>query len=99
MGVGHVLHKRLIARRVRPDQQWAAGVGAGGGQAGSIAMKGRSLAVDQPCASRTFPGVRQDNAQAGGRPQAEERLSAAAEILRINRRRKSPVRRAFSETN
>jgi hypothetical protein len=55
-GVGHVQHKRLIARRVRPEQRWEAGVGAGGGQPGSSARKGRSLAIDQPCASRTFPG-------------------------------------------
>jgi hypothetical protein len=45
-----------MARRVRPDQRWEAGVGAGGGQPGSSDMKGRSLAVDQPCASRNFPG-------------------------------------------
>jgi hypothetical protein len=55
-GVGHVLHKRLMARRVRPDQRWEAGVGAGGGQPGSSARKGRSLALNQPCASQAFPG-------------------------------------------
>jgi hypothetical protein len=43
-----------MARRVRPDQRGDAGVGARGGQPGSTAMKGRSLAVDQPCASQTF---------------------------------------------
>jgi hypothetical protein len=78
-----------MARRVRPDQRWDAGVGAGGGQSGSIAMKGRSQAVDQPCASQTFPGVRHDMAQAGGRSQAEERLGEAAAILMISRRRKA----------
>jgi hypothetical protein len=52
-------------------------------------MNGPSLAVDQPCASQTFPGVRHDMAQAGGRSQAEERLCQAAAILMINRRRKS----------
>jgi hypothetical protein len=30
-GMGHVLQERLMARRVRPDQRWDAGVGAGGG--------------------------------------------------------------------
>jgi hypothetical protein len=30
-GVGHVLQKRLMARRVRPDQRWETGVGARGG--------------------------------------------------------------------
>jgi hypothetical protein len=54
-GVGHVLHERLMAGRVRPDQRWEAGVGAGSGQPGSSAMKERSLAADQPCASRNFP--------------------------------------------
>jgi hypothetical protein len=55
LGVGLVLRQRLMARRVRPDQRWEAGVGAGGGQPGSGARRGRSLAVDQPYASRTFP--------------------------------------------
>jgi hypothetical protein len=58
-GMELVLQKRLMARRVRPDQRWEVGhvgVGAGGGQPGSNAREGRSLAVDQPSASRTFPG-------------------------------------------
>jgi hypothetical protein len=55
-GVGHVLQKRLMARRARPDQRWEGSFGDGGGQPGSSARKGRSLAIDQPCASRTFPG-------------------------------------------
>jgi hypothetical protein len=88
VGMGHVPHERLMARRVRPNQRWDAGVGAGGGQSGSSARKGRSLAVDQPCASQTFPGGRQDTAPAGGRSQVEERLSEVAAILKINRRRK-----------
>jgi hypothetical protein len=74
-----------MARRVRPDHQWD--VGAGGGKPGSIAKKGRSLAVDQPFGSRSFPGVKHDIAQAGGRSQAEERSRSA--ILRISRRRKA----------
>jgi hypothetical protein len=36
--------------------RWDAGVGVGGVQPGSCARKGRSLAVDQPCATRNFPG-------------------------------------------
>jgi hypothetical protein len=55
-GVGLVPHERLVARRVRAEQRWDAGVGAGDGQPGSNAKKGRSLAVDQPYASRAFPG-------------------------------------------
>jgi hypothetical protein len=78
-----------MARRVRPYQRWGASVGAGDGQPGSSATKGRSLAVNQPCASQTFPGVRYDMTQAGGRSQAEERLGEAAAILRISRRRKA----------
>jgi hypothetical protein len=55
-GSWHVLHKRLMARRVRPDQRWEAGVGACGSQPRSSARNGRSLAVDRSCASRNFPG-------------------------------------------
>jgi hypothetical protein len=78
-----------MAGRVRPDQRWDAGVGAGGGKPGSSAWKGRLLAVDQPCTSRTFPGMRHDMAQVGGRSHAEERLGEAAAIPRISRRRKA----------
>jgi hypothetical protein len=88
-GVGHALHERLMARRVRPDERWEAGVGAGGGKPGSSARKGRSLAVDKPYASRSFPGGKQDMAHAGGRSPAEERLREAAAILRISSRRKA----------
>jgi hypothetical protein len=63
--------------------------GAGDGQPGSIAMKGRSFSVDRPCASRAFPGERHDMIHAGGRSQAEQRLGEAAAILRISRRRKA----------
>jgi hypothetical protein len=73
-----------------------AGVGAGDGQPGSNARKGRSLAVDKPYASRNL-GVRRDMAQAGGRSQAEERLREAAAILRISRRRK-PCTEVFLDT-
>jgi hypothetical protein len=78
-----------MARRARPDQRWDAGAGDGGGQPGSSARKGRSLAVDYPCASKTFPGVRYDMAHAGGRLQAEERLCEAAAILIMSRRQKA----------
>jgi hypothetical protein len=78
-----------MARRVRPDRRWDAGVGVGGGKPGSSAGKGRSLAVDQPCVSGTFPGVRHDMAHAGGRSQAEGRLGEAVAILIISRRRKA----------
>jgi hypothetical protein len=65
-GVGLVPHEGLMARRVRPDQRWDAGVGASGGKPESSAKKGRSLAVDKPSVSRTFPGVKHDMAHAGG---------------------------------
>jgi hypothetical protein len=88
-----------MARRVRPNQRWEVGVGAGGGQPGNIARKGLSLAVDQPCASRTFPGVRQDRARAGGVSHTEERLRVAAAILRISRRRKAMYGGLFRKFN
>jgi hypothetical protein len=62
-------------------------------------MKGRSLSVDQPCASQTFPGVRHDMTHAGGRSQAEERLGEAAAILMISRRRKALYGGLFLDTN
>jgi hypothetical protein len=71
------------------DQRWDASVGVGGGQLGSSARKGRSIAVDQSSASQTLPGVRHVTAQAGGRSQAEERLGEAAAVLKISRRRKA----------
>jgi hypothetical protein len=57
-GVRHVPHERVVARRVRPDHRRDAGVGAGDGQPGRTTRKGRSLAADQPCASRAFLGGR-----------------------------------------
>jgi hypothetical protein len=88
-GVGPVPQERLMAWRVQRNQRWDACVGPGCGQPGSSAMKWRSLAVDLPCASQTFPGVRHDMAQTGGRSHAEERLGEAAAILMISRRRKA----------
>jgi hypothetical protein len=46
----------VVVRRVRPDQRWDTGVGAGDGQPGSGAMEGRSLAINRPRACRVFPG-------------------------------------------
>jgi hypothetical protein len=66
LGVGLVPHAGLMARRIRPDQRWDAGVRASGGKPESSAKKGRSLAVDQPSVSPTFPGVKHYMAQAGG---------------------------------
>jgi hypothetical protein len=77
-----------MARRVRPHHRWDAGVGASSGEPVSSARKGRSLAVDEPCASQTFPGVKHDMAPAGGRSQGEERRREAAAILKISRIRK-----------
>jgi hypothetical protein len=87
-----------MARRVRPDERWDAGVGAGGRKPGISAMKGRSLAVDQPRVSRAFPGVRHDMAHAGGRSQTEEQLGEAAAIVKISRHRNAMYGVFFSET-
>jgi hypothetical protein len=54
--MGHVPQERVVARRVRPDPRLDADVGACDGKPGSSAMKGRSLAVDHPCARHAFPG-------------------------------------------
>jgi hypothetical protein len=42
-----VFVKYFVARKVRTDQRWDAGVGTGGGQPGSSAREGRSLHVDR----------------------------------------------------
>jgi hypothetical protein len=40
------LHERMKAKRLRTDQRWDAGVGAGDGQPGNTAKEGLSLDVD-----------------------------------------------------
>jgi hypothetical protein len=45
-----------VARMIRPDKRWDAGVGTDDGKPGSSDMEGRSLAVDQPSANRDFQG-------------------------------------------
>jgi hypothetical protein len=72
---------------------WDARVGVGGGQPGSSARARRSLLVVQPCEVRVSPGMRLGNKHDGGGSQKEERLGLAAEVHRIDRRRKNPVRR------
>jgi hypothetical protein len=52
-GAVHV--KYVLARRVRTDQRWDAGVGAGGGHPGSCAREGRSVNVGQRSRGRTYP--------------------------------------------
>jgi hypothetical protein len=47
------------------DERWDAGVGAGGGQPGSIARARCSVAVVQPCEIRVSLGVRLDAKQDG----------------------------------
>jgi hypothetical protein len=54
-----------VVRRVRSDHRWDAVVGCGGERPGSIAKEGRSLVVDQPWASRAFPGARHDGWRSG----------------------------------
>jgi hypothetical protein len=64
-GVGLVFQKHAVARRIRPDQRWVAGFGAGGGQRGSIAMALRSLAIDQSCECRASLGGEEARRDAG----------------------------------
>jgi hypothetical protein len=73
----------------------AAGVGARGGQPGSIAKARGSLAAYQPMNLESPLGTMREATQAGGESQPEERHGLTAEVLRIDRRRKNPVRRVF----
>ena len=61
------------------------------------AALGTALASSrQPCESLKSPlGARPDATQDGGGSQPEERHGLAAAVLRIARRRKSPVRGVF----
>jgi hypothetical protein len=46
-----------LARRVRTDQRWDAGVKDGGGQPGSNAKERRSLDVDKRSWGRGYPSM------------------------------------------
>jgi hypothetical protein len=79
------------------DQRWDEGVGARCGQLGSDARARRSLAVASPVSFMSPMGARLEATQDGGGSQPEERHDLAAEALRINRRRKNPVRGVFGK--
>jgi hypothetical protein len=84
-------------RRVRTDQRWDEGVGAGGGQLGSNARARRSLAVTNTASFQSPLGARLEATHDGGGSQPEERHGLAAAVLRITCRRKNPVRGGFGE--
>jgi hypothetical protein len=62
---------------------------------GSSAWAQRSLAVAKPVSFMSPMGARLEAAQNGGGSQPEERHDLAAEVMRIIRYRKSPVRGVF----
>jgi hypothetical protein len=74
------------------DQRWDEGVGAGGRQPGSTARVRRSLAVTGLVTSKSPLGARLEATHDGGESQPEERHGPAAEVLKIIRRWKNPVR-------
>jgi hypothetical protein len=85
-------------RRLRMDQRWGEGVGAGGGQLGSSARARRSLAVDSPVSFMSPHGARLEATHDGGGSQPEERHGLASEVLlRIIRRQKNPVGGVFGK--
>jgi hypothetical protein len=53
---GHIFDEVLGGEEGTGGSELATGVGTGGGQPGSSAMVGRSLAIDQPCESRVSLG-------------------------------------------
>jgi hypothetical protein len=84
-------------RRVRTAQWWDEGIGASGGHMGSNARARRSLAIDNHVSFMSTLGARLEATQDGGGSQPEERHGLAAEVLRIIRRQKNPVRGAFGK--
>jgi hypothetical protein len=83
---------------VRTDQRWDEGFGDGGGHLGSTVMARRSLVVANPVSFASPMGARLEATDDGGGSQPEERHGMAAEVLRIIRRRKNPVRGVFGKT-
>jgi hypothetical protein len=71
----------------------AAGVGASGGELESNAWTGRSLTADQPSGSRVSPRSKARGYACRLRVVVEDRHGMAAEVHKINRRRKNPARR------
>jgi hypothetical protein len=96
-GVGAAFAKCFWRRRVRTDQRWDECVGVGGGHLRSSAMARRSLAVASPASSKSPLGARLEATHDGGGSEPEERHGLAAEVLRIIRRRKNPVRGVFGK--
>jgi hypothetical protein len=64
---------------------------------GSGARARRSLIVDNPVSSMSPLGARLEATHDGGGSQPEERHGLAAEVLRIIRLRKNPVRGVFGK--
>jgi hypothetical protein len=64
---------------------------------GSNARARRSLAVDIPMSFMSPLGARIEATLDGGGSQPEERHGLAAEVVRITRRRKKPVRGVFGK--
>jgi hypothetical protein len=77
------------------DKRWDEGVGIRGGQLGSNARARRSLAVANHVSCTSPLGARLEATQDGGGSQPEERHGLAAEVLRIIRCLKKPVRGVF----
>jgi hypothetical protein len=82
-----------LARRVRTDQRWGAGIGAGGGQPGSIAWEGRSLLVDQHVDVEVTKGGQNDTNNMRIFATGGAARSGGGVIRRIDRRRKARNRR------
>jgi hypothetical protein len=90
LGDGSESEKYILARGVRTDQRRVEGIGASGGQPGSIAREGRSLHVDRPTdiemsqrGVNMTPSAKRTVATGGA-----ERSNGGV-IFRINRRRKT----------
>jgi hypothetical protein len=80
----------VVERRVRTDQRWVEGVGAGGGKPGSGARVRRSLDVDQhvvdvePAERRSTTTTSRNNVASRGAAG-----SSGGVIRKISRRRKT----------
>jgi hypothetical protein len=82
-------HEYVVARRVRTDQVWDAGVGACGGIRGRSAREWRSLDVDhhddvEPTERGQHNIITEEDCRVGGAAR-----SGGGIFLRISRRRKT----------
>jgi hypothetical protein len=79
----------VVARRVRKDKRWDAGVGAGGGKPGSNVRVWRSLDVDQRADVKPAERGQHDTNSEKDVATGGAARSGGGMLMRISRRRKT----------